>query len=290
MEVEKSCPEQLNSNQIKKFSEQGFLIFNDFLSPDELQIGKQGILESLEDFRKGYQSGKVSLERNKNRPYNYTGQVLRFKDSDYRIQFEPSSDLDFNQVTCEEMEFKFRKIFSFEGRQRSLDKIYHNPKVHQYLKDLLGDGYILHNNQMLCKPQEIGVAKPWHQDQAYHHYIPIGSGVTVWIPLDDCTIDNGCMHIMPKKHKEGPLQHVLKDDLCLDDAEVNKEDIVPVEIKAGTALFFSCLLPHMSPPNLSSGPRRSFQFFFRGPSTKIVSEDIFRENFVKEKGRCALPA
>src|SRR3569833_2700619 len=47
----------------------------------------------------------------------------------------------------------------------------------------------------------------WHQDEAYSgRAIPLRS-VHFWIPLQDATIDNGCMWFIPGSNHGGVLPH-----------------------------------------------------------------------------------
>ncbi len=100
-----------------------------------------------------------------------------------------------------------------------------------------------------------GPGKPgqaWHQDE-----VPLPtrdqSLIGIWIAIDDATIENGCVWVHPGSHQPGLLyerephqdkrfdgvpesQHVPYDD----------NDAVPVEMKAGSILFFSGYLLHRS--------------------------------------------
>jgi ectoine hydroxylase-related dioxygenase (phytanoyl-CoA dioxygenase family) len=47
---------------------------------------------------------------------------------------------------------------------------------------------------------------PWHQDEGNEPVEP-ALGVTVWIALDDMTLENGCIWVVPQSHKQGHLPH-----------------------------------------------------------------------------------
>jgi phytanoyl-CoA hydroxylase len=85
----------------------------------------------------------------------------------------------------------------------------------------------------------------WHQDE---HFIPTRdrSLTAVWIALDDATVDNGCLWVIPGSHRRG----VLYPDREQDDPEFDctreafgfpyrDTDAVPVEIPAGAGLLFN---------------------------------------------------
>ncbi len=104
----------------------------------------------------------------------------------------------------------------------------------------------------------------WHQDE---DYIPTRdrSLCGAWIAMDDATIENGCLWIIPGSHKPGILwQQEWHADRRFDcswesvDFPYSDEDAIPVEVKAGTIVFFNGYTLHRSLPNVAkSGYRRA---------------------------------
>ncbi len=104
----------------------------------------------------------------------------------------------------------------------------------------------------------------WHQDE---DYIPTRdrSLCGAWITLDDATIQNGCLWIIPGSHKSGVLwdQQWHSDkrfDCALESIgfPYHDEDAIPVEVKAGAVVFFNGYTLHRSLPNVAtSGYRRA---------------------------------
>lgn len=104
----------------------------------------------------------------------------------------------------------------------------------------------------------------WHQDE---DYIPTRdrSLCGAWIAMDDATVENGCLWVIPGSHKPGVLypQYPHKDDrfdcaLESYDFPHTDEDAIPVEVKAGSVVFFNGYLLHRSLPNKTqSGFRRA---------------------------------
>lgn len=99
----------------------------------------------------------------------------------------------------------------------------------------------------------------WHQDE---DYIPTRdrSLTGAWIALDDATIENGCLWVIPGSHKPGVLwPQAQQDDPRFDCAEESHDfpytddDAVPVEVKRGDIVFFNGYLLHRSLPNRAAG-------------------------------------
>lgn len=77
------------------------------------------------------------------------------------------------------------------------------------------------------------------------------------ICLDDCTIDNGPLHIWPGTHKQHlPHQRGENGGLVVEPGSVDPDGGIDLLVTAGTVLLFSSLLIHNSRPNTSGRPRR----------------------------------
>ena len=104
----------------------------------------------------------------------------------------------------------------------------------------------------------------WHQDE---DYIPTRdrSLAGAWIALDDATVENGCLWVLAGSHARGILWpqkfHFDKRFDCARESynfPWQDEDSVPVEVKAGSIVFFNGYLLHRSLPNrASTGFRRA---------------------------------
>lgn len=128
---------------------------------------------------------------------------------------------------------------------------------------------------------------PWHQDYPYN----LGSenSVTVWIPLQDTTIEMGALEILDGPYLNDPLQKklfpfesngILPKSVVegLTGDERNSPRIV--DIKAGMILVFSQFLCHRSGKNISNLPRMSLQVRFSDLEDTFFNEVNF--NFSKE--------
>jgi phytanoyl-CoA hydroxylase len=102
----------------------------------------------------------------------------------------------------------------------------------------------------------------WHQDE---RFIPTRdrSLVGAWIALDDATIENGCLWVLPGSHRPGILHqhrpHDNPDEYDPTDESFGFDDsgAIPVEVKTGDVVFFNGYLLHKSTKNRSTGTRRA---------------------------------
>ncbi|MDA0840545.1 MAG: phytanoyl-CoA dioxygenase family protein [Planctomycetota bacterium] len=101
----------------------------------------------------------------------------------------------------------------------------------------------------------------WHQDEIY---IPTRDRSLVggWIALDDATVENGCLWVIPGSHKTGMLypqrDHGNTDefDFGAESHGFDESQEIPVEVKTGTLVFFNGYLLHRSRKNRSAATRR----------------------------------
>ena len=94
----------------------------------------------------------------------------------------------------------------------------------------------------------------------------------VWIALDEATYENGCMHVIPGSHNEGPIPHVRRRDWQICDSHVARARDVVVPLAPGSALFFDGLLHHGTPENRTATRRRALQFHYLRPDAITTSD------------------
>jgi ectoine hydroxylase-related dioxygenase (phytanoyl-CoA dioxygenase family) len=139
----------------------------------------------------------------------------------------------------------------------------HHPVVVDALTQMIGPNVKCMQSMLFIK----AAGKPgqaWHQDE---DFIPTRdrSLVGAWIALDDATVENGCLWIIPGSHKPGILwQMVPQADARFDCTDVSvgfpyrDEDAIPVEVRAGAIVFFNGYTLHRSLPNTAAtGFRRA---------------------------------
>ena len=113
-----------------------------------------------------------------------------------------------------------RKIFRFVDHEPRLDAMAAHSGLLGVLEQIMGDTPELFQDMALVKPPRHGSEKPWHQDCAYFNLQEGTTVVGVWIALDEATAENGCLHIIPGSHIEGPMIHFKRRDWQICDTDV----------------------------------------------------------------------
>jgi ectoine hydroxylase-related dioxygenase (phytanoyl-CoA dioxygenase family) len=148
----------------------------------------------------------------------------------------------------------------------------------QVADQLQGDGMELDYDQLLAKqPYKDDAVFAWHQDMAYWPETPDTRTATVWLAIDDSTVENGCMRFVPATNLEDALRphqpvfggrgtsHALGTELAPGD------QVVPVPIRRGDCTVHNERVMHGSGGNRTAGFRRAYVIACR--STETVSTE-----------------
>lgn len=133
--------------------------------------------------------------------------------------------------------------------------------------DLLAGPVRIWEDQIIFKPPHDNQAVlAWHRDYTYWDHVGPADLGTCWIALDDATIDNGCMHVIPGSHHWKYNYH--RDDVDVEDPNwpLRPENVphgadvtpVPCEVRTGHCHFHHCRTLHGSYGNKTDNPRRSY--------------------------------
>src|SRR5579864_530492 len=123
-----------------------------------------------------------------------------------------------------------------------------HPRIVPILESLIGPDVKAMQTMLFVKR----AGKPgqaWHQDE---HYIPTRdrSLCGAWIALDNATIENGCLWVLPGSHRTGYLyaqrEHGNPDefDFAKESFGFDESAEAPVEVATGSLVFFNGYLLH----------------------------------------------
>ncbi|WP_422114999.1 phytanoyl-CoA dioxygenase family protein [Brachybacterium sp. UNK5269] len=130
----------------------------------------------------------------------------------------------------------------------------HAPRIVDALTRVIGSNVKAMQSMLFIK-SEGKPGQAWHQDE---FFIPTRdrSLTAVWIAVDDATVENGCLWVLPGSHRRGVLypdreQRDPAFDCSIEayDFPWEDADAVPVEIPAGSAIIFNGYLLHRSLQN-----------------------------------------
>jgi phytanoyl-CoA hydroxylase len=223
-------PGEITAAHLEQFRAQGFLAVENVFSAGEIEGAKEALR------------------------YLASGGV-----AECQPQFERG--VDVSKLSAEEREPYVRKLMYFAKFEPRLGAMAEHPEIVRIARMLLGgDEIVMIQDMALLKPPHVGREKPWHQDTAYFSMEPLELILGTWTAVDEATVQNGCMHVIPGSHLAGPKAHYHDRDCQLPDDVVDVRRSVTVPLKPGGVMFFSGLLHHGTPPNRSAARRRALQF------------------------------
>ncbi len=130
-------------------------------------------------------------------------------------------------------------------------------RILDILEGILAPDIEFLSDKVVFKSEAMTFASPWHQDWHYWHG---AHKVSIWVALDDATVENGCLKLFPGSHKSAILHDGDASDghgfgNRLRPGAVDENLAVTAELEAGGAVFFHDLTLHSSHPNMSGEER-----------------------------------
>ena len=177
---------------------------------------------------------------------------------------EDGMEFDLAGTDEESKEANLTQILDVRRYSEGLrDTLYERNAFH-ISKQLLGDDLRARGSHAILKPAGHGAATPWHQDEAYWNPALKATALSVWMPLQEATLENGCMEFIPKSHTLDVQPHHHIDNnpkihgLEVDNGMIDPSLAVPCPLPAGGATFHMNRTFHYTGPNNTDLPRRAF--------------------------------
>ncbi len=223
---------ELTQTQIDSYRQNGFIIIEDFLDAAELQDWREAMDNAVKKRggRKFPHSGvRTGEEDGINKDAKYFGKV-------------------FHQII---------NLWQTDDRMRKIMLDERLGKMATQLAQV--DGIRIWHDQSLVKP-------PWANPTAWHLDTPFWSfthreALSIWVALDDVTVENGCLYFMPGSHKvtrfDEPGISANMGEIFEDYPEYFAVEPVKSVIKAGSCSFHNGLCIHAAGANMTTGYRRA---------------------------------
>lgn len=161
-----------------------------------------------------------------------------------------------------------RSLSPVSGMSAVIDALWTDPRLTRPMSSLLGASSLgPFVAKLNFKRAGVGSEFAWHQDFPYW-YCCAGSSAyeigTAIVMLDDNTVANGAMTLVPGSQLDGPAPRDPRDPtgLLVDPSSVDSATVT-IEAPAGSVLMFPGLMVHRSAPNRTATDRRSLLFCFQ---------------------------
>jgi phytanoyl-CoA hydroxylase len=151
-----------------------------------------------------------------------------------------------------------------------------NPKILDVVEAFIGPNIVLFATHLICKAKGDGLEVPWHQDGIYWPLEPMNV-ITLWLAIDDSTVQNGCMRVVPGTHTLGPIEHIDAEHpetkvlhQTIKPGSFDPSGAVDIVLARGDCSLHAPYLIHGSTPNRSSQRRAGLTMRFMPAETKML--------------------
>jgi ectoine hydroxylase-related dioxygenase (phytanoyl-CoA dioxygenase family) len=213
----------IDSSHIERFENEGYMIIPDYFDQQQLELMRRECQAGIDD---------IHLEMDK-------------------------QGTDVLGIT-------HRNLRYFIPHQTDRSKDLHDLTFSEHMADVcratLGNEAYFFLDQYVVKAAEKGMSFSWHQDAGYIQHSKVKPYLTCWIPLDDVSIENGTIFILPFSrmgHRE-VIDHTRDEDSNDMVGYTGDDPGIPVEVKAGTLVAFSSHMFHRSTANETDLMRRAY--------------------------------
>lgn len=237
----------LTKEQIENYQANGFIVIENFLSPDELEHWRKTVGDAVKE-RAGIKIPGKDIKTGEADGIN--------EDSDY-----------FARV--------FDQLLNLWQTNEGVKKLMMDERIGKMAAQLAGaDAIRIWHDQALFK-------RPWANPTAWHLDTPFWSfsdnrALSIWVALDDATLENGCLYFIPGSHKVTNFDKITigrnMDGIFDIYPQLKNAKPVAAPMKAGSCSFHCGLTVHGANANMTSGFRRAMTCNFMPDGNKFNGE------------------
>jgi len=150
-----------------------------------------------------------------------------------------------------------RRIWSPTQKHPVFERMAADPALLDCIAALIGENILFHYSKLNMKGPKFGSPVYWHQDFSYYPHTNTDL-LSAIIFLDDATVHNGCLRVVPGSHRHGLRSHEIDGFFRGRISDVDESEAVNIELAAGGVILLHCMMLHASARNESNSPRRAF--------------------------------
>jgi phytanoyl-CoA hydroxylase len=242
----------LTAEQVATYDSEGYLVIPGLLDADDLSAAQAALTEKVDMIASELvEAGLISDP--------LSGEPFRTRLARLFDGLDPAHFLTFGR--------------SWRDRIGGYHTLMSNPKILDAVESVIG-AEIFSNPVYNVRPKVPRVAAgavPWHQDKSYWPDANSNPVITVWISLVDSTLENGCLHVLPRTHRHRVMEFHAETYTGTGFLEVDEKQLrllkagraTPLPVTAGSAILFNDRLVHSSTPNNSDHVRWSIDLRYQ---------------------------
>jgi len=170
---------------------------------------------------------------------------------------------------CDQLKVEARKVLDAKSNSGSTVCLFaalnnpafralaEDPRIVDVLRAIMPDGVMFLNDKIVFKKSDKAFATPYHID--YFYWQGTRAKLSVWIPLDDVSAENGALTVIPGSHKKEwkSVKGGVAGDFfnVVDGKGWQDSEVVVCSVVRGSAVIFSDRLVHGSTVNTAKKDR-----------------------------------
>lgn len=249
----------ISNEQVTLYDTQGFLVLENFADPgdcDRLRTRAERLVEEFDPSEVFSIFSTHEQNRLTDEYFMTSGDKIRFFFEENAFNVDGS--LKF------EKERSINKIgHALHDLDPLFDRFSRSPEIKALTAAIGLRQPLLLQSMYIFKQPSIGGEVTCHQDSTFLYTEPIDIA-GLWFALEDATLENGCLWVIPGGHREGLKSRwrrapdgSMKFDVF--DAEPwPQEKLIPLEVAKGSMILLHGLLPHCSYENRSPRSRHAY--------------------------------
>lgn len=227
----------ITPQQVDFYRRNGFVVVDDFLDGSEVEHWRSTVDRAIAD-RHG----------------------RKFADRDVKIGEDDGINPDADYYSK-----VFDQLLNLWQTDEHVAELILDPRIGEMASVLAGvDGVRVWHDQALVK-------RPWANPTGFHLDTPLWSfsnrdAISIWIALDDATVENGCLCFLPGSHLATTFENpgITKNLDAIFDMypDYCRVDPFRAVMKAGSASFHNGMCIHGAGANMTTRPRRAMTCAF----------------------------
>ena len=265
---------QITPEQIEQYQERGYLVLDGFADEGECDQLRARAEELVQEFDPADVVSIFSTHAQNRLTDDYfltSGDKIRF--------FFEENAFNADGTLKYEKQKSINKIgHALHDLDPVFDRFSRSDKVRALAKAIgLEQSYLLQSMYIFKQPN-IGGEVTCHQDSTFLYTEPIDIA-GLWFALEDATIENGCLWVIPGGHRNGLKSRWRRSPEgrmefeIFDNEPWPENELVPLEVSKGTLILLHGLLPHRSFENRSPRSRHAYTLHLVNAEAKYPSDN-----------------
>lgn len=249
----------LTREQVARYEREGFLVLEKFVDADDCARLRKRATELVREFDP---QGVISIFSTQEQTRTSDEYFLESGDK-VRFFFEENAFLADGTLR-QSKEQSINKIgHALHDLDPTFSQFSRTPQIESLVRELRINQPLLVQSMYIFKQPNIGGEVTCHQDGTFLYTEPLHL-VGLWFALEDATIENGCLWVIPGGHKLGLKSRFVRAQGGgtrfeeFDWTPWLEEKLEALEVEQGTLIVLHPLLPHLSHENRSSKSRHAY--------------------------------